>query len=61
MFVGSCVTLSQLITFLQENSTKSTSFEHLADHLAKIANVPVRNVSRGKDSWRDLGVLMKGV
>ena len=45
--VGAAVSLSNLIGLLQENESKSTSFKPLADHLLKIANVPVRNVG----SW----------
>lgn len=45
--MGAGVTLSVLIAQLQANQSKSTSFEHLASHLLKIANVPVRNVG----SW----------
>ena len=43
--MGACVTLAQLIEFLQTNSDKSSSFKQLSDHLLRIANVPVRNVS----------------
>ena len=39
--------LSVLIAQLQANQSKSGSFEHLANHLLKIANVPVRNIG----SW----------
>jgi xanthine dehydrogenase/oxidase len=45
--VGAVVSLSALIGLLQENQSKSTSFELLANHLSKIANVPVRNIG----SW----------
>ena len=45
--VGAAVSLSNLIGLLQDNQSKSTSFEQLANHLLKIANVPVRNVA----SW----------
>jgi len=45
--VGAAVPLSILITQLQANASKSSSFIPLADHLLKIANVPVRNVG----SW----------
>ena len=41
------MSLSNLIGLLQDNQSKSSSFEHLANHLLKIANVPVRNVG----SW----------
>ena len=43
--VGACVTLTQLITFLRANVDKSASFKDLSDHLLRIANVAVRNVS----------------
>ena len=43
--VGACVTLSRLIELLQSNKDRSASFHCLANHLSKIANVPVRNVS----------------
>ena len=42
--MGAAVSLSNLIGLLQANKDKSSSFEHLANHLSKIANVPVRNV-----------------
>ena len=45
--VGAAVSLSTLIGLLQENQSKSTSFEPLASHLLKIANIPVRNIG----SW----------
>ena len=45
--VGAGVSLSVLIAQLQANQSKSGSFEHLANHLLKIANVPVRNIG----SW----------
>jgi xanthine dehydrogenase/oxidase len=47
VLVGACVTLAQLIEFLQTNSDKSSSFKQLSDHLLRIANVPVRNAG----SW----------
>ena len=45
--VGAAVSLCNLIGLLQNNQSKSTSFEQLANHLSKIANVPVRNIG----SW----------
>ena len=45
--VGAAVSLSNLIGLLQDNQSKSTSFQQLANHLLKIANVPVRNIG----SW----------
>jgi xanthine dehydrogenase/oxidase len=45
--VGAAISLSALIDLLQENQSKSTSFEPLASHLSKIANIPVRNIG----SW----------
>ena len=45
--IGAAISLSTLIGLLQENQSKSTSFQLLASHLLKIANVPVRNIG----SW----------
>jgi len=45
--VGACVSLSELIAQLRLHQEQSSSYPHLADHLTKIANVPVRNVG----SW----------
>ena len=46
LVVGSAIPLSILIELLQTNKDSSPStFPQLADHLSKIANVPVRNVS----------------
>ena len=45
--VGAAISLSNLIGLLQENQFKSASFEEVANHLSKIANVPVRNIG----SW----------
>ena len=45
--MGAGVSLSVLIAQLQTNQSKSGSFEHIANHLLKIANVPVRNIG----SW----------
>jgi xanthine dehydrogenase/oxidase len=45
--IGSAVPLNQLIDILQVTATKSVSFQPIADHLKKIANVPVRNIG----SW----------
>ena len=45
--VGAAISLSNLIGLLQENQSKSASFEEIANHLSKIANVPVRNIG----SW----------
>ena len=45
--VGAAISLSNLIVLLQESQSKSGSFEQLAGHLLKIANVPVRNIG----SW----------
>ncbi|XP_028399776.1 xanthine dehydrogenase/oxidase-like isoform X2 [Dendronephthya gigantea] len=42
--LGAAVPLNILIRELLNNSKKSTSFEVLATHIKKIANVPVRNV-----------------
>ena len=42
--VGAAVSLSNLIGLLRDNQSKSSSFEQLANHLSKVANVPVRNV-----------------
>ena len=43
--VGAAVSLSNLIGLLRDNQSKSSSsFEQLANHLSRIANVPVRNV-----------------
>ena len=42
--VGAAVSLSNLIGQLRDNQSKSSSFEHVANHLSKIASVPVRNV-----------------
>ena len=42
--VGAAVSFSNLIGQLRDNQSKSSSFEHVANHLSKIANVPVRNV-----------------
>ena len=42
--VGAAVSLSNLIGQLRDNQSKSSSFEHMVNHLSKIANVPVRNV-----------------
>ena len=42
--VGAAVSLSSLITLLQSNTDKSSTFSPLAEHLSKVANVPVRNV-----------------
>lgn len=44
LVVGGAVSLSNLIGLLQTNQGKSVTFEHLASHLLKVANVPVRNV-----------------
>ena len=41
---GAAISLSNLIGLLHENGSKSSSFEQLASHLSRIANVPVRNV-----------------
>ena len=41
------MSLSVLIAQLQANQSKSGSFEHIANNLLKIANVPVRNIG----SW----------
>ena len=46
LVVGSAVPLSVLIELLQTHKDSSPStFPQLADHLSKIGNVPVRNVS----------------
>lgn len=42
--MGAAITLANLITLFEENGEKSPNFKPLAQHLAKIANVPVRNV-----------------
>ena len=42
--VGAAVSLTNLITLLQTNAAKSPNFAPVADHLLKIANVPVRNL-----------------
>ena len=46
LVVGSAVALSDLIELLLTHKDSSpTTFSRLADHLTKIASVPVRNVS----------------
>lgn len=42
--VGAAISLVNLITSLQANAGKSSNFAPLAEHLLKIANVPVRNM-----------------
>lgn len=41
--VGAAVSITNLISLLQTNAKKSPNFVPLAQHLQKIANVPVRN------------------
>ena len=43
--MGAAVTLSSLINILQNNHSKSSSFEHLINHLLLVANVSVRNMA----------------
>ena len=45
--MGAAITLSSLIGILQDNRSKSNSFEHLINHLLRVANVSVRNMA----SW----------
>ena len=45
--MGAAITLSNLINILQNNCSKSSSFEHLINHLLCVANVSVRNMA----SW----------
>lgn len=45
--MGAAITLSSLIDILQNNLSKSSSFEHLVNHLLRVANVSVRNTA----SW----------
>ena len=69
--VGAAVSLSNLIGLLRDNGSKSSSFEQLANHLSKIANVPVRNVgtwagnlmlTHGHDNFpSDVFTMMAGV
>lgn len=42
--VGACVTINALANILEDNATNSSTFHHMAQHLLKIASVPVRNV-----------------
>lgn len=42
--IGANVTLSSLISNLKTRSTESVTFDVIAKHLQKVANVPVRNV-----------------
>ncbi|XP_028411479.1 abscisic-aldehyde oxidase-like [Dendronephthya gigantea] len=42
--LGAALSLNKMIAELRNNSSKSKSFEILASHIKKIANVPVRNV-----------------
>jgi xanthine dehydrogenase/oxidase len=41
--VGAAVSITDLITALHTNADKSPNFTPLAEHLGKVANVPVRN------------------
>ncbi|XP_032242989.2 xanthine dehydrogenase/oxidase-like [Nematostella vectensis] len=43
--VGSAVTLSTLITTLDDHATSYPAYKPLAEHAKKVANVPVRNVA----------------
>ena len=46
LVVGSAIPLTVLIELLQTHKDSSlATFSQLAEHLSKIANVPVRNVS----------------
>ena len=45
--MGAAITLSSLIGILQDNHSKSSGFEYLANHLLYVANVSVRNMA----SW----------
>ncbi|XP_019620006.1 PREDICTED: indole-3-acetaldehyde oxidase-like [Branchiostoma belcheri] len=46
LVVGSAVSLSTMVDFLQAGSDQSPFYNVLANHLRKVANVSVRNVSR---------------
>ena len=43
MTVGACVTISALADILEDNVANSSTFHNVAQHLLKIASVPVRN------------------
>lgn len=45
--IGAAVSLNNLIEVLIYYKDKSSTFSHLADHLKKVANMPVRNIA----SW----------
>ena len=44
LVVGAATSLTNLITLLRTNAKKSPTFLPIADHLSKVANVPVRNL-----------------
>ena len=45
--MGAAISLTSLINILRNNHSRSSSFEHLTNHLLHVANVSVRNMA----SW----------